>query len=202
MGKLGRGKTVDLVKGLPGMVGDYVEDAIGPGFDCVGNVLQHGLHFFVREAATGCWLSKNQRGTATGWRARTGTMSLFSWSAARAAALLGGNLLGRCVNGRAAWLASSILGRPSLRLMSMNSIPNSVATTLSMIPQNLFCSSLLGDVRRCGDREQVIAGLDFVCIWVIGTWGYEGDWGDHVSFLEDEERVDSARDDGLVFSGS
>jgi hypothetical protein len=58
--------------------------------------------------------------------------------------------------------------------------------------------SLLGDVRRSGDRE-VNTALDFVYVGPVGTPGYEADWGDLVSFLDDEERSDSVGDDGLMY---
>jgi hypothetical protein len=65
---------------------------------------------------------------------------------------------------------------------------------------NVLGGSLLGDARRCGDRE-VIAGLDFVCVGAIRTWGYERDWSDLVSFLDDDEHGNSARGNDLLFCG-
>lgn len=52
---------MDLVRGLSSMVGDHVEDTTGPGFEWVGYVLEHGLHFFISETAAGCWLAKPER---------------------------------------------------------------------------------------------------------------------------------------------
>lgn len=43
--------------------------------------------------------------------------------------------------------------------------------------------------------------VNCVCIRTVGTWGYEGDRGDLVPFLDDEERDNSACVDGIMFLG-
>jgi hypothetical protein len=63
---------------------------------------------------------------------------------------------------------------------------------------NELGGSLLGDGHWCGQRE-VIAGLYFVCVGTVNTWGYEGCWGDLILFLDDEESRNRASADGLVF---
>lgn len=118
------------------MVGDNVEDTVSPGFESVSNGLSMVcISLLARLLDAGL---PKPMGTATGRRmTRTGTMSLFLSSMANAAALSGGNSLGRKVNERAALLASaSLVVIPSLvRSLLMNKISNLMVTVLSMTLQ-------------------------------------------------------------------
>jgi hypothetical protein len=59
--------------------------------------------------------------------------------------------------------------------------------------------SLLGDICRCGDKG-VIADLDFEGAGGSAFPGYEGDRGDLVSFLDDEEPFRDMREIGVTLS--